>query len=251
MAQRPIYTARLTHTEVLSGRADCKHFEFEVEELPNFEFAAGQFVSMLATNNDKTMTRAYSLASGPRGNNRFDLCLNRVEGGFFSNYLCDMEHGKTVHFHGPHGHFVLRSPLRDSLMIATGTGIAPMRGFVEALFPENGAASTHDLNGREIWLVFGTRYESEIYYREYFERIAAKNPNFHYIISLSRGEGSWQGARGYVQDHVKAILDSRAGHGKDDMDAYICGLNEMVSANRKQLADFGWDKKQIVFERYD
>src|SRR5205823_12141393 len=92
MAQRPIYTARLTHTELLSGRADCKHFEFEVEDLPNFEFEAGQFVSMLATNNDKTMTRAYSLASGPRGNNRFDLCLNRVEGGFFSNYLCDMQH---------------------------------------------------------------------------------------------------------------------------------------------------------------
>jgi ferredoxin-NADP reductase len=251
MPQRPIYKARLTNTVVLSDRADCKHFEFEVEDLPDFQFAAGQFVSMLANKNDKQMTRAYSIASGPRGNNKFDLCLNRVEGGFFSNYLCDLDHGCTVHFHGPHGHFVLRTPLRDSLFIATGTGIAPMRGFVEALFPENGAPPKHDLNGREIWLIYGTRYESEIYYREYFERIAAKHPNFHYIISLSRADESWKGARGYVQDHVKQILEARTGHGKDDMDAYICGLNDMVSGTRKLLADFGWDKKQIVFERYD
>jgi len=36
------------------------------------------------------------------------------------------------------------------------------------------------------------------------------------------------------------------------MDAYICGLNDMVSANRKLLTEeFGWDKKQVIFERYD
>jgi ferredoxin-NADP reductase len=250
MAQRPVYTAKLTRTEVLSDRADCKHFEFEVQDLPNFDFAAGQFVSMLAKNNEKQMTRAYSLASGPRGNNRFDLCLNRVEGGFFSNYLCDMEHGNVVQFHGPHGHFVLRNPLRDSLMIATGTGIAPMRGFVEWLFPLNGGEPERH-EGRDIWLIFGTRYESEIYYREYFEEVARKYPNFHYLITLSRPNEGWKGATGYVQEHVKKILESRSGAGKDEMDAYICGLNEMVSANRKLLTEYGWDKKQIVFERYD
>jgi ferredoxin-NADP reductase len=243
---RPIYTAKLLNTVVLSERTQCKHFEFEVEELENFNFAAGQFVSMLAKNGDKQMTRAYSIASGPHGNKRFDLCLNRVEGGFFSNYLCDMEHGRVTHFHGPHGHFVLRDPLRDCLMIATGTGVAPMRGFVEWLF---GGTPRHE--GKQIWLVFGTRNESEIDYRDFFEEVARNNPNFHYIVTLSRGPDDWQGERGYVQDHVKKILDARPNHGKDEMDAYICGLNMMVSANRKQLADYGWDKKQIVFERYD
>ena len=246
MPQRPIYTAKLLKTVLLSERTQCKHFEFEVEELPNFDFAPGQFVSMLATNGDKQMTRAYSIASGPHSTNRFDLCLNRVEGGFFSNHLCDMEHGLTTHFHGPHGHFMLRNPLRDSLMIATGTGVAPMRGFVEWLF---GATPRH--NGRRIWLVFGTRNESEIYYRDFFEEVARKNPNFHYVVTLSRPHEGWQGAHGYVQEQVKRILETRPEHGKDDMDAYICGLNPMVSANRKQLAEYGWDKKQIVFERYD
>jgi ferredoxin-NADP reductase len=33
--------------------------------------------------------------------------------------------------------------------------------------------------------------------------------------------------------------------------AYVCGLNEMVAANRETLKKLGWQRKQIVFERYD
>jgi ferredoxin-NADP reductase len=247
---REIYTARLKNSFLLSEKNQCKHFEFEVEHdsLPAFDFAPGQFLSLLAKNGDKQMTRAYSIASGPRGNKQFELCLNRVEGGFFSNYLCDLEHGNIVHFHGPHGHFVLRDPLRDSLFIATGTGIAPMRGFVEWLFPENAPARNQ---GRQIYLIYGTRYPTELYYRDFFDQVAIAHPDFHYLTTLSRPAEGWTGASGYVQDQVQRILEARPDQGKDSMDAYICGLNLMVSANRKLLADFGWDKKQIVFERYD
>jgi len=235
-------------SELLSERAQCKHLTFNVEGMDRFEFTAGQFVSMVAPNAEgKQMTRAYSIASAPRGNGHFDLCLNRVEGGFFSNLLCDMQEGQTVDFHGPHGLFVLRKPLRDCIMIATGTGIAPMKGFVEWLFDEN--EPRHE--GKDIWLIYGTRYETEIYYRDLFEAVAKKNPNFHYMITLSRCGEEWTGCRGYVQDHVKAVVEARADRGVGTMDAYICGLNLMVSANRQQLAAFGWDKKQVVFERYD
>src|SRR5579885_1118217 len=106
-------------------------------------------------------------ASAPRAN-EFDLCVNRVEGGFFSNLLCDLEPGQTVQFHGPHGLFTLRQPLTDSIFIATGTGIAPMRGFVQWLFPENGEDRSE---GRPIWLVYGTRYPTEIYYQKYLKRL--------------------------------------------------------------------------------
>src|SRR5437868_7033550 len=209
--------------------------------MEDFQFKAGQFISMVAMNGEKQITRAYSIASGPRGNREFDLCLNRVEMGFFSNYLCDLNPGAEVQFHGPHGLFVLRQPLRDGIMIATGTGVAPMRSFVEWLFKD---PSRHQ--GRHFWLVYGTRYEKDIYYREEFERAAARNPNFHYIVTLSRPQDGWTGYKGYVQERVKEIVGSRT-----DMDAYICGLNDMVSANRQLLTEVGWDKKQIVFERYD
>jgi len=241
---RKIYSARLLESQVLSDQT--KHLVFEVENEGCFDFTPGQFVSMMAPKEGKTITRAYSIASAPR-NNQIDICLNRVENGFFSNLLCDLNEGACLDFHGPHGLFVLRNPLRDSFFIATGTGIAPMRSFLQHLY-----ADPSRVGDCHIWLVYGTRYTKDIYYRDQFEELARKHPNFHYTITISRPEDTWQGERGYVQEHVKRILLSRPPELRNQMDAYICGLNDMVSAIRKLLTEeFGWDKKSIIFERYD
>ena len=267
--ERTLYTARLERKFCISESAQCFHFDFVIDEVEGFPFSAGQFVSTVATDaNGKQQTRAYSIASAAR-ENRFDLCVNRVEGGFFSNHLADLTDlppGGTVKIHGPHGHFILHAPVTDSIFISTGTGIAPMRAYAQWLFPENGPDRSE---GKEIWCVYGTRHESEIYYREEFEALAARKPNFHYLATLSRADESWTGLRGYVQDHVARIVEERAARLgltlplppvdpatpaselNFDIYAYICGLNNMVGGVRDKLAGYGWHRKQIVFERYD
>ena len=250
------YHAKLTKKVLLSGAGQCYHLEFSVPEVEVFDFQPGQFISLLAEDErGKQQTRAYTIASAPRQGG-FDLCLNRVEGGYFSNALCDLEPGQEVEFHGPHGMFVLKEPLTDSIFVATGTGIAPIRGFVEWLFPESGEDRSE---GQEIWLVYGSRYRTELYYMEYFEKVAAAHGNFHYLITLSREGDEWQGLRGYVQEHVAGIVKERAERKGStrpegapfDIHAYICGLNEMVASTRTKLKEMGWERKQIVFERYD
>jgi ferredoxin-NADP reductase len=236
--ERGLLTARLRRAVQLSP--STRHLEFEVLEQPRFDFAAGQFVSLKAEHNGREITRAYSIASAPR-ENRFDLCLNRVPGGFFSNFLCDLEEGGEVKFHGPHGYFTLRRPVRDSIFIATGTGIAPIRGMLQELFAD---PKLHE--GREFWLVFGVRHEKDLYYHREFLELAAKHANFHYLPTLSRPDESWKGLRGYVQEHVRGIAS-----GRSDMHAYICGLRNMVEANRALLKELGWDRKSIVYERFD
>ncbi len=277
---RPTFTARLLQKACISESAQCFHLEFQLDELESFDFEAGQFISAVAPDKSgKMQTRAYSIASAASGN-RFDLCVNRVEGGFFSNYLCDLPKDGSVQVHGPHGHFTLKNPITDSIFVATGTGIAPMRGFTQWLFPETGPHAGEDRsNGRQIWLVYGTRYESELYYRDYFDRIAEEHPNFHYVTTLSRAHEEWSGLRGYVQEHVSSIVERRQSPlttGAEpkvaaavaeatvavqdvmvaelptfDIHTYICGLNNMVAGVRDKLAEFGWHKKQIIFERYD
>ena len=256
---RQILTARLEKKSLLSEAAQSYHLEFSIDELSQFDFVPGQFVSCVAVDGrGKTQTRAYSIASAPRGN-LFDLCVNRVENGFFSNLLCDLEPQQTLQFHGPHGLFTLRQPLTDAIFIATGTGIAPIRGFVEWLFPDSGEDRSQ---GRHIWLIYGTRYVTSIYYQKYFERIAAERHNLHYLPTLSRPHEGWEGLRGYVQNHIPDVLADRSrNHSVPvvsaaepngfDIHAYICGLNEMVSANRDKLKEQGWQRKQIIFERYD
>lgn len=264
--ERRLYTARLERKSCISESAQCFHFEFVVDELAEFDFAAGQFVSMVDTDaRGKQQMRAYSIASASRGN-RFDLCVNRVEGGFFSNYLVDLSEGASVQFNGPHGHFLLRSPMTDSLFISTGTGIAPLRAYVQWLFPPDQPDRSE---GKEIWCVYGTRYQSELYYRDQFEAVARLHTNFHYLATLSRSEDSWTGLRGYVQEHVARIVEERAARLglqlplppvdpatpatdlRFDAYAYVCGLNNMITSVREMLKGYGWHRKQIVVERYD
>jgi ferredoxin-NADP reductase len=264
-----LLTARLEKKECISDVAQCYHFLFTIDELESFPFAAGQFVSAVAPDaNGKLQTRAYSIASAPH-KNQFELCVNRVEEGFFSNHLADLPDlpiGAEIQIHGPHGHFILHEPITDSILIATGTGIAPMRGYLQALFPENGPDRS---GGKQVWLVYGTRHESDIYYQAEFEALARRQPNFHYLPTLSRARDTWTGLRGYVQEHVAHIIEARAASlGQPfpapppnpatpaaelnfDIYAYICGLNEMVSSTRQRLTALGWQRKQIVFERYD
>ncbi|MFQ5663443.1 MAG: ferredoxin--NADP reductase [Terriglobia bacterium] len=233
---RTRYRARLVRLKTLTDTT--KHLEWEVTGPRPFIFTPGQFISLHLERNGSDDVRAYSLASAPGTDNRFDLCLNRVPGGYFSNYLCDLEPGATIEFEGPFGFFVPREPRRDSVFIATGTGIAPIRGMLQALFARG--------SERPLWLVFGVRYPETILYREEFEALAARHQNFHFWPTLSRAPGDWSGRRGYVQEHVEPLVAERP-----DLDAYICGLKAMVDDMRQRLKGRGFDRKQIRYEKYD
>src|SRR5437868_14763406 len=66
-----------------------RHLEFELEGVPRFGFVPGQWLSMKTYKPDgEEITRAYSIASPPDESNHFALCLNRVQDGFMSNFLC-------------------------------------------------------------------------------------------------------------------------------------------------------------------
>jgi ferredoxin-NADP reductase len=219
-----------------------KHLEFEMLGMRRFGFVAGQWLSFKQLKPDgEELTRAYSISSPPKDDPRFALCLNRVQDGFMSNFLCDMKEGEEIQCRGPFGDFILRPPLRDTILIATGTGIAPFRSMLHWLLADK---SRHQ--EKQFWLVFGSRYEKDIYYHEEFLNLAREHSNFHYLPTLSRGSAEWKGLRGYVQEHVPSIA-----RGRSDMHAYICGLDKMVKANRELLKSLGWDPKSIRYEKYD
>ena len=251
------FTARLLRSVGLSELT--KHLEFEMKGVPRFGFVAGQWLSFKTQKTDgEEIIRAYSIASPPTDDNRFTLCLNRVQDGFMSNFLCDMKADDEISCQGPFGDFILRPPVRDTIFIATGTGIAPFRSMLHWLLGSvpgsdkdgRGRPSSADAQarhqGRQLYLIFGNRTEKDIYYHDESLRLAGEYANFHYMPTLSRGGPDWQGLRGYVQEHVPAIT-----HGRSDMHAYICGLDKMVKANRELLKSLNWDRKSVLYEKYD
>jgi ferredoxin-NADP reductase len=240
MGQFKTFEARVLRSVPLSEFT--KHLELEVSGVGHFGFVPGQWLSVKAVTPDgEEMTRAYSIASAPSENGHFAFCLNRVEEGYMSNYLCGLEEGATIKFQGPFGGFILRPPLHDTVFIATGTGIAPFRSMLHWLL-----ADPERHQGREFWLLFGARTEQDLYYKNEFEQLAAKHSNFHFMPTLSRAPKDWKGLRGYVQQHLGKIVGMRT-----DMHAYVCGLDKMVKANRELLKSLGWDRTSIRYEKYD
>ena len=240
MPQFKTFDARVLRSTPLSEFT--KHIEFEVSGVSHFGFVPGQWLSVKTTTpGGEEMTRAYSIASPPTENGNVAFCLNRVQDGFMSNYLCNLEVGETISFQGPFGDFTLRPPLRDTVFIATGTGVAPFRSMLHWLLAEK---ERHQ--DRQFWLLFGARRQQDLYYRDEFEQLAMEHGNFHFEPTLSRAEEDWPGLRGYVQQHLGEIVGMRT-----DMHAYICGLEKMVQANRDLLKTLAWDRKSIRYEKYD
>jgi CDP-4-dehydro-6-deoxyglucose reductase len=99
---------------------------------------------------------------------------------------------------------------------------------------------------RRFTLIFGARHRAGLLYDEEFRSFASAQPNFHYHPTLTRPDGAWEGATGRVQSHVLDELGDRR-----DVDVYICGLREMVDELRAQLKALGFDRKRIIYEKYD
>ncbi len=259
------YQARLEQVEPLTDTT--KHFVWQVTGPRPLRFAAGQFISLHLERNGTDDVRPYSIASAPlgasprdeplgtrardkpagceAGGQWFELCLNRVPGGTFSNYLCDLEPGAEISFEGPFGFFVPQEPLNDSVFVATGTGIAPIRGMLEDILRQGlpaGQAGTE----RELWLIFGVRYPQTILYGAELAALAADHPNFHFWPTLSRAPADWAGRRGHVQEHVERLIAERP-----DLDVYLCGLRAMVDDLRQRLKARGMNRKRIRYEKYD
>ncbi|MGB6947027.1 MAG: FAD-binding oxidoreductase [Bryobacteraceae bacterium] len=216
---------------------EVRHFVFEVPEVEQLHFKPGQFVSFSETVHGKKITRPYSIVSLPDGN-RFELCLNLVHEGVFTPHLFAMQPGDSIATSAPLGFFTVRDPAKEAVFIATGTGIAPFR----AMAPDY-LSGPH---AKRLTLIFGVRHQHTIYYRDDFEALACQYPNFRFWPALSRAESSWTGRTGHVQNHLlEAIGDRR------DLDVYICGLKAMVDDVRAILKGLGFDRKQIIFEKYD
>jgi ferredoxin-NADP reductase len=226
---------------VLAGWRDLaagvRHFSFVLPEVDQFPFTAGQFVTLSDEIEGKQISRAYSICSAPDGNT-FELCLNLVEGGLLSPRLFELKRGDSIQCKGPNGFFVMRNPPSDSVMIAAGTGIAPFRGILRH--------ALHRYPELHFTLLFGTRRQDTILYRDEWEQMESLHKNFRFWPSLSRSGADWQGRCGHVQQHLDEALA-----GRTDVDVYICGLKAMVDDVRQRLKAKGFDRKSIIYEKYD
>jgi CDP-4-dehydro-6-deoxyglucose reductase, E3 len=197
---------------------DVRQIDLQLIEPKEIVFKGGQFISFEVPDarSGRTVTRPYSIASGPGSPDRVSLLLNLVPGGPGSSHLFGLREGQTTNFSGPAGNFYLRDePARELLFVATSTGIAPIRSML--------LANADRPNPYRATLFWGLRSQRDLYYQDELARLGATHPNFSFIITLSRPESGWSGVTGRVTDLVQQHIGD-----VKRLAVYLCGNSGMI-----------------------
>ncbi|MCG3204749.1 MAG: Phenol hydroxylase P5 protein [Elusimicrobia bacterium] len=215
------------------------HLRFRLPDGKSIQFKSGQFVQVFVPQPDKPRRTSYSIASAPQNHEFIELCVTLVEGGKSSSYLHSLKPGNKVTFMGPLGKFIQPDPLpRDVVYIATGSGIAPFRSMI---YDQLSKKTT-----KNMYLIFGNRFDDDTIYKSDWEKVASLHKNFTPLFTLSRPTEKWKGEKGYVQEKIQGFVPNLT-----DKDFYICGLSPMINAVQEKLISLGVPSSQIHFEKYD
>ncbi|MFT4045662.1 MAG: CDP-6-deoxy-delta-3,4-glucoseen reductase [Solimonas sp.] len=216
-------TARVTGIERVAD--DIAVLCLELPEGQALQYRAGQYVQILLRDGRR---RSYSLASAADagGSRRIELHVRRRPGGAFTDHVFGkLKPREMLRIEGPFGTFCLdESSTKPLLLLATGTGYAPVAAIVEALI----AAGLR----RPVTLYRGGRDRADLYRHEQCEHWAASLPDFRYVPLLSgTPPDRWRGRRGRVP---QAVCDDHAdlsGH-----EVYACGSPAMIDAAQALLS---------------
>lgn len=236
----PVPSYHITCTRKLLLARDV--YEFAFTKPKELRFKAGQFVLFdvpLLENPDDIQTRAYSIASAPHEEELL-FVIKLIPGGRASRWFQEVvAPGTDVRMQGPFGAFVLDAkPSKDFLFVGTGSGIAPFRSQIVHLLKK--------CNNHSMDLVFGVRSEQDLFWREYFDGLAQRHPNFRFHIALSSPSELCEGHCGRVQTLIPTISGTFS-----DKTVYVCGSAEMTK-ELKELCLNEWkvEKKDLHVEGY-
>lgn len=205
----------------------------------------------------KACSRSYSLANGngqiEGGTNELIFTIKiqnspnkSVLPGVGSNYLCNLGLGQTIEAVGPFERFYAKPPSNKTMMlIGAGSGIAPLRSLIEEQLNQTDKGRH---TNRDIYFFYGARSETDLLYKDEFFKLSKRHPHFHYYPVLSRPPNGWSGAKGYVQDLLKLHINSICQI--ENVEFYLCGPNNMMSATINLLKTKNVNAKNIAFDEF-
>jgi len=186
-------------------------------------FLPGQYIDILLKDGSR---RSFSMANAPHDDEFVQLHVRHVPGGSFTDHVFQaMKERDILRFEGPFGTFFLRDESdKPIVLVASGTGFAPIKALIEAAFKKGVA--------RPMRLYWGARRPKDLYLNGLAERWVAEHPGFEYVpvISDALSEDNWTGRAGFVHRAVMEDRSDLSGH-----QVYACGVPIMVDSARRDF----------------
>jgi ferredoxin-NADP reductase/ferredoxin len=207
-----------------------------------FAFQPGQYVifQIPSAGGHEVIRRSYSISTPPSDVRHLEICVRAVAGGHGSNWVHRLRPGMKVQFEGPVGDFTLRDTSRDILMVATGTGISPIKSMLLHLLDQR--------SDRRVRLFFGVRSAQDLFYTDLLRGLEAHYPGFSSTIAMSAPDPTrWAGRPARVTDLVR---DQVSPDQALRTEAYLCGSRAMVDDVREALLAKGMEPDHIHSENF-
>jgi NAD(P)H-flavin reductase/ferredoxin len=206
------------------------------EGAPAVPFLPGQYVHLAVPGTDQA--RSYSFANAPGAAGACVFYIKLLADGVMSAWLRDTaKPGDQVMMTGPFGRFYLRKPDAPVLMVAGGTGLAPMLSMLDHMVA-TGAT------GQPVRLLLGANREDELFAHAQVAGYKAEGINLAVERAVVEASAGWDGATG----HVTSLL--RPEYVADGQHIYLCGPPPMIEAAESWLAANGVEPARIHAEKF-
>jgi NAD(P)H-flavin reductase/ferredoxin len=222
--KRELFPRKRIHASVIKLQrptADVALVNLRFPAGTRVKFRAGQYLRIMLDGDD---SRNFSMANAPHENDGAHLHIRHVPGGRFSEtILASLKTGDKLDIEIPFGEFFLREDdSKPIVLLATGTGFAPIKAMIEDMIKRSIARPAH--------LYWGARRQADLYMPELLEKWRAKAPWLKSQAVLSEPEGEWNGRCGLV--HVAVLEDLRD---LSEWQVYACGNPAMIAAAKADL----------------
>lgn len=238
--ENPIRDGRAELTAVKSLTPDIRLLRLRVDEPSDFAFVPGQYVDIWVPGSEQAR-RSFSMANLP-GDGSIELMIKCYPGGRFSGLLeGSLRTGDALSFTGPYGAFRLRRSARAVLMLAGGSGMAPILALLREL-----AGQASD---RTVRFFYGARTQDDLFYLDEIAALGGALTDFRFtpVLSDAAPDDSEEIARGFVHEVAAEYL---AAGDLGDFDAYMCGPPPMIDATTEMLIDQGFDESRIYYDKF-
>lgn len=219
---------------------DVMELKLKLPATERLQFLAGQYIDILLRDGRR---RSFSLANPPHHDEFLELHIRRVPGGYFTEHVFgEMKEKALLRLEGPLGSFFLREDSqRPVILVAGGTGFAPIKAILEHAFEIGDARPMH--------LYWGVRAKRDLYLDELVRGWLERHPSLRYtpVLSEPREEDAWTGRTGFVHEAVLADYADLSGY-----DVYMAGPPAMVEAGREAFVQRrGLPEAQLYYDSFE
>ena len=219
--------ARVATLEKLSP--DVVRLKLQLPANDIIQYHAGQYVEFILRDGAR---RSYSMANAPHtlvenGAPMIDLHIRHMPGGKFTDHVFGaMKEKEILRIEGPYGSFHLQESPKPIVLLASGTGFAPIKAIIEHM----------QFMGitRDAVLYWGGRRPQDLYMDEWVKARCAEMPHLKYVpvVSDALPEDGWSGRTGFVHLAVLQDFADLSGH-----QVYACGAPIVVDSARKDFVE--------------